>query len=264
MHPLLFNKVLPVFVLPLGVSLLLLAAALRWRRRILIGLPLAVLWLSSTPVLADRLIRTLEDRYPYRSDSQCPNADAVFVLGGGILGARDGPGTHPAWGPSSDRFERALDLYLSGHAHFLVLSAGEQSHARETGEGDRLREIALQRGVPSDAIVVTRETVNTAAEADALEDLAARGHWQRVLLVTSAFHMPRAMQLFRQSSIEIIPVPADYQTSRAGSALPGVGVDQFFPQAEALFRSERTLREYMGILFYSIVRHGSGKSGAHA
>jgi uncharacterized SAM-binding protein YcdF (DUF218 family) len=238
----------------------MLAAALRWRNRVLIAVPLAILWILSTPVIADRVMRSLEDRYAWRPDAAYPEADAVFALGGGILGERDRPGVDVGWGPSADRFLRALSLYTSGRAHVLVLSAGRPRYPGDPGEGARLREIALQRGVPPDSIIVTRETMNTAAEADALNELAARLHWKRVLLVTSAFHMPRAMRLFRGCAAEIVPAPTDFQTSAPGMPSGSAGLDRYLPQAEALFLSERAVREHLGILFYSIVRHEPRKS----
>jgi len=233
----------------------MLAAALRWRNRALIAIPLAVLWIFSTPIVSDVLMRSLEDRYTWRRDAAYPDADAVFVLGGGILGARDHGGANMEWGSTAGRFDRALSLFSSGHATILVLSAGGAGDRRDVGEGARLQEIALQRGVPSQSVILTPATPNTAAEADALTELAMRLHWKRVLLVTSAFHMPRAMGLFLKCPVEVIPVPVNYQTRAAGQSSDSASLDQVLPHAEALFRSERTLREYMGILFYSVVRH---------
>jgi uncharacterized SAM-binding protein YcdF (DUF218 family) len=258
--PLVFHKSLPVLALPLGASILLLAAALRWRSRTLIALPLALLLIFSSPVVADRIMRSLEDRYPYCPDSAYPLADAVFVLGGGILGARDRSGIDAEWGATADRFERALSLYTAGRARVLMLSAGGPRDRRLIGEGARLKEIALQRGVPPDSIIVTRETLNTAAEAEALAELAARLHWKRVLLVTSAYHMPRAMRLFRDCPAEIVPVPVNFQTFDPGQPSDNGSLDHYVPQSEALFRSEQALREYLGILFYSLVRHEPVKS----
>src|SRR5690348_6044900 len=228
----------------------MLAAALRWRRRIFIALPFVILWILSTPVLADMLMRSLEDRYPYRSSSNCPVADAVFVLGGGILGPGDQSGADVDWGPSAVRFDRALNLFTSGRARVLLISAGGPA---VFGEGARLREIAIQRGIPAQSVLVTRAVLNTAAEADALAELADRFEWKRVLLVTSAFHMPRAMRLFRSCPAEIVPVPVNYLSPPSMSS-GNTGLDHFLPQAEALYRSERASREYLGLAFYSIVR----------
>jgi uncharacterized SAM-binding protein YcdF (DUF218 family) len=157
-------------------------------------------------------------------------------------------------GENADRFERALSLFTSGHAHILVLSAEGPRPGLPTA-GDRLREIAIRRGVPAESIIVTPIVRNTASEASALAAFAVRFHWKRVLLVTSANHMPRAMLLFRQCPAEVIPVPVDYQSPAPGQPSSDAGLGLFLPQAEALLQSERALREYLGIMFYSVLRH---------
>jgi uncharacterized SAM-binding protein YcdF (DUF218 family) len=230
----------------------MLGSALRWRHRALVGLAIAVLWLFSMPVVADAVMRSLEDRYAYRSNAGDPEADAVYALGGGVLGPRDGQDDQVEWGPCADRLNRALSLYSSNRARLLVLSAGGLSDSGELRQGVRFRDIALQRGVPPESIIVTRETPNTAAEADAIAELATRLRWKRILLVTSAYHMPRAMLLFRDCPAEIIPVPVNYM-SRPRGAPSGRSLDEYLPHAESLFESERALREYLGMLFYSAV-----------
>jgi len=136
-----------------------------------------------------------------------------------------------------------------------VLSAEGPPRPGLPPAGDRLREIAIRRGVPAESIVVTATVRNTAAEETSLAAFAVRFHWKRVLLVTSANHMPRAMLLFRHCPAEVIPVPVDYQSSAPGQPASDSGLARYLPQAEALAQSERALREYLGILFYSVSRH---------
>lgn len=257
MNSLFLHRALPFFVLPSGAALLLLAAALRWRGRVLTASALVILWGFGTPVIADAIMRSLEDRYPYRAADHCPLADAVFPLGGGILGPRDRAGMDIQWHNSAERFGRALELFALHRAPILVLSRGLPEGTGDLAEGERLKEIALSRGVPAQSIILTGRTINTAMEADALCDIAARMHWKRVLLVTSAFHMPRAMRLFRGCQAEIVPVPVDYQTSHSAALAHNRGLDRYLPQAEALSQSERALREYVGLLFYAVVPRSS-------
>lgn len=254
MDPLLFHKALPFFFLPHGVALLLLLAAVVWRNRFFAAAALLILCVFGSPVVADLILHSLEDQYPYRTEAQAPAADAVFPLGGGIIGPRDHANGDAQWNHSAERFGRALDLFTAHHAPVLVLSRGMQEAPGEPTEGERLREIALRRGVPDRSIELTGPTMNTATEADALCGIATRRHWKRVLLVTSAFHMPRAMRLFSACPVDIVPVPVDYQTS--DNEIGRRTIDRYFPESESLSRSERALREYIGILFYSVVRHG--------
>lgn len=244
------SKCLPILFLPLGLSLVFLMAAFRWRRRILIAVPGVTLWLLGTPVIANRLMGSLEDRYPYQALSKCPDADAVFVFGG-MLSPRDRQGEGIAWNEAAERFERALLLFRTGRIGSLVLSGGSERYANVPDEGNYLKAEAIARGVPSSSVLVTPPAMNTKEEAHALCDLVNRKHWKRVLIVTSAFHMPRAMYLSRNCAAELIPIPVAYQT-------PGPGFwsylrpDSYLPRAEALAISERALRECIGLFFYTV------------
>lgn len=135
-----------------------------------------------------------------------------------------------------------------------MLSSGGPRTPGIPTDGDRLKEIAIQRGIPGESIMITVGVRNTAAEAAALAVFAARLHWKHVLLVTSASHMPRAMRLFRQCPAEIVPVPVAYQTPARGVPSADFGLAGLLPQAEALAISERALREYLGLLFYLVSR----------
>jgi uncharacterized SAM-binding protein YcdF (DUF218 family) len=249
-----WNKSLPLLFLPLGLSLILLTAALRWRRSLLIATPLATLWLFGTPAIADFLMRSLEDRYPYRTLAECPHADAVFVFGG-MLGKRDHMDEGIAWNEAAERFDRALRLVKAGKAGKLVLSGGPERYPGGPDEGDFLRQEAIALGVPAEAIIVTGPMANTEAEAEALSQLVRHNHWERVLLVTSAFHMPRAMRLTRRCTAERMPVPVAYVTPAPGLRWAYKRIEYYIPQAEALAIAERALREYIGILFYAITGH---------
>jgi uncharacterized SAM-binding protein YcdF (DUF218 family) len=252
MHSLFLHQALPLLVLPLGISLICLAAALRWRRRALIAAPLVLLAVFSSPLVADGLLRSLENRYPRLSPAQCPVADAVFPLGG-ILGPRFRPDDPAELGEAASRFESALEIYFAGRAPTLVLSAAWTDDPRMPLEGEVLRRMAIARGVPAGAIVVTGQVMNTAAEAVALRDIAAARHWRRVLLVTSAYHMFRATRLFRICPVEIVPVPVHHL---AGSAAREGSIFWLLPQSDALSLSERALREYWGALFYRVTGRG--------
>jgi uncharacterized SAM-binding protein YcdF (DUF218 family) len=246
------NKALPLIFLPLGLSSLLLAAALRWPRRILIAAPLLIVGILGAPVFADRLMRSLEDRYPYRSIAECPQADAAFVFGG-MLGPRDRPDGSIAWNEAAERFDCAIRIMQARKAGTLVFSGGPMRYQGGSDEGELLKQEALARGVPEHALLVTGATMNTKSEATDICELAARMHWRRVLLVTSAYHMPRAMRLTDQCAAERIPVPIAYRTPDPRTSWAQSRVEYYMPQARGLLTSEVALHEYFGMLFYASV-----------
>jgi uncharacterized SAM-binding protein YcdF (DUF218 family) len=132
------SKLVPLLFLPLGAALVMLLAALCSRRRSLIAAPFLLLALLGAPVVSDHLMRSLEERFPYRSNKDCPKADAVFVFGG-MFGLRAHPGGGVEWNEAAERFDRAIDLYQSGRAGVVVLSGGAQRYEGGPDEGELLK-----------------------------------------------------------------------------------------------------------------------------
>jgi len=243
-----FHKGLPLLALPFGAALCLLAASL-WRpRRVWTAAALAILAVFSMPRVGDALMRSVESRYPAMSIAQTPRADVVFELGGGAANAGS-PGFPLEPGDTGSRFERAIALYLASRAPVLLLSAGGEPPAGVLNEGDALRRVALARGVPEQAVLVTPIAPDTTAEEAAFCEMASQRHWRRLLLVTSASHMWRAVHLFAKCRVDTIPVPVAYEVPPV--PLPPVFTD-FLPEPACLDRSDRALHEYLGRFFYSL------------
>ncbi|MBV8864639.1 MAG: YdcF family protein [Acidobacteriaceae bacterium] len=247
------NKTLPLVCLPVALSLVLLLLALLRNRSALIAVTLLNLVLFSSPAVADYFMSSLEDRYPYRPVADCPQSDAVFVFGG-MLGPRDRTDGSIAWNEAAERFDRAVQIVKAGKARVLVLSGGAERYPGGGNEGELLKHEAQARGLTQEKIVVTQTTMDTEHEARELCRLVAAQHWRRVLVVTSAFHMPRAMRLSERCSADLIPVPVAYQTPDRRTRWAYKRLEYYIPQAEGLSVSERALREYLGISFRSIFR----------
>jgi uncharacterized SAM-binding protein YcdF (DUF218 family) len=247
---LLLNKVLPLLFLPFGiVSALVLLAA--WRKSWWPALlALLVLYAASMPLLSSRLVGWLETRYPRLAFADVEPADAVVVLGG-ILGPRPLPGGQPNWLETVERFEAGVTLVQTGRAGRLVFTGARMPwDERDTTEGEELRRQALARGVPAGKILVSREVANTAAEARAVAELMKTQGWKRVIVVTTGWHMPRAMLLFRRAGVEAIPFPVDLRCERTRR----LAAIEFVPSGDAWQLTETFLRECYGYAFYRIIR----------
>jgi uncharacterized SAM-binding protein YcdF (DUF218 family) len=250
-------KVLAVFVLPVGATLILVSVGLWARRRILIWVGLAVLWLCSTPLVSDALIRVVEGRAVRIPATDAPRADAVVVLGGGRIVA-PGKAAISEWG-DPDRFFGGVELYRAGKAPLLVFTGGWQSwEPSASPEGEVLAQYARGMGVAADSVVTTGRVSNTAQEAAAVALLlrarrtagADAGSATTVLLVTSAYHMARARRLFQHAGLKVEPFPVDFQVSAART----LSVLDFLPNAEALMETERAGHELYGRLFDLLFR----------
>jgi uncharacterized SAM-binding protein YcdF (DUF218 family) len=239
------SKILPLLVLPIGLTLLLLGLGLLLRRRWPIVLALALLWTASTPLVASTASRFVEGGLVRLPAEAMPVADAIVVLSSERVLA-PGPERVSEWS-DPDRFFGGLELFRAGRAPYLVFTGGASPRVPDAPlEGDVLAPAAIAAGVPSDAVRTTGSVLNTAEEAIAvatlltgLPDVEAPPH---VLLVTSAYHVPRAVAHFERAGMRVTPFPVDFQVS-AGRAF---GVLDLMPDARALWRTQRALREMLG------------------
>lgn len=251
MDPLFWHKFLPLFVSPLGLLLLFLLAGWRRPRKWPIVAALTVVWAFGAPFVTDAFLWTLESRYPPVDNALCPQADAVVVLGG-ILRNPSSPIAPFEWSDCANRFEKGVDLFMAGKAHYLVFTGAKFTASPAVpSEGELLRQVALRRGVPDASILVTARVINTATEAQAVRQLAHDRGWRRILLVSSAYHLPRAMMQFSRSGVEVLPVPADFHVVGVQRLLePSLG--RFVPQGAGLFWSDMVAHEYLGMCFYRL------------
>lgn len=241
-------KVLPVFVLPLGVTLLLLLLAVALKKRWPAVAAIMLLYACSIPFTGQRLIGWLESGYPAMPLAEVRPADAVVVLGG-IFGPPVAPGLLPNVAESGERLEAGIELALAGKAPTLVFTGGRIPwEGRVKVEGEDSRDAAIRRGVPVERITLTREVGNTADEARAVAGLMRERHWERIILVTTGWHMRRAAWLFRKAGVPCEIFPVDFRRDRCR---PLTLLD-FLPNADALGQTETTLRECYGNLYYRI------------
>jgi uncharacterized SAM-binding protein YcdF (DUF218 family) len=244
------NKLLPVFVLPLGWVVALLLVALTRKKRWPVIVALAVLYICSMPLVGNRLTRWLESRYSAVAIDQVERVDAIVPLGG-IFGPPVPEGHLFNVGEANERLEAGIQLWQWKKADWLVFTGGRVPWAKQAEvEGALSMRVAVARGIPAERIVVTPDVGNTVDEALVVADLMRARGWSKIVLVTSAWHMPRAARLFRGAGINFVPFPVDYQIDPARS----LTLLDFLPGAAGLQRTETALREVYGLLFYALTR----------
>jgi uncharacterized SAM-binding protein YcdF (DUF218 family) len=176
-----------------------------------------------------------------------PNADAIVVLGGGGEPSRyESGGLHLTF--SGDRILMGLELAHLGKASTLVVSgAGAVLDGQERVEGDLVRDWLTQRKLVNVPVLSLGHRADTHDEAIHIRTLARERGWRRVLLVTSAFHMRRAVAVFGSAGVEVIPAPCNFLTEISlAPAPPGIGV----PRAGGLQKAGIWLHEQIGWLMY--------------
>ena len=250
----LLSKLLPLFLLPLGVVILLLVLGVirgsRWP-----GISaLACLWVFSTPLTSEAIWRLLERPYQRTTVSsalQTARPAAVVVLGSGRHAA-PGSSRTSEW-IDADRFFGGIDAFLylreRGDAPKLIFTGGWwPTQPYLTPEGDVLRERAIALGIPSDFVFSTSKVFNTADEANAVAQMLPVG--STVVLVTSAFHLARAKRLFERQGLGVLPFAVDFQANGAWAGHPLGNPLSYFPTAYGLQSSSRAIREAIGRTVY--------------
>lgn len=250
-----WTKVVGQALLPLNLAFeaTILALLLRrlGRRRLaalVFGLGFLVLLLGSIPVVAQGLVRGLEGQHPPLPIEATPTADAIVLLGGALGPARP-PRLTAELSDGSDRVLHAARLFRAKKAPLVIASGGAgPDGGDESPESRDLADLLLEWGVPRDAIVeegASGDTHENAVETKRILD--ARG-LRRVLLVTSALHMPRALAVFRRAGVEAVPCPTDFLATEPARR---TALD-YLPDAEALLHSTAATHEWIGRLWYRV------------
>jgi uncharacterized SAM-binding protein YcdF (DUF218 family) len=254
------SKFLPLFFYPLGIACILLILALVFRRKekftaFLIAGALLILWLSSTSLVANTLARTLE--WQFLPAQEIPHADAAIVLGGGT-DAKVYPRPDVEINGAGDRVYFAAKLYKEGKINQILLSGGEITWLSASGStpAGEMATILEELGIPKAALWLEDQSQNTHENAVFAKKILDEKGIQRVLLITSAMHMPRAVGLFKKLGVEVIPISVDYSVTQADFSfdqqdLMGKMLG-FLPSSSSLSATTNALKEYIGIMVYQL------------
>jgi uncharacterized SAM-binding protein YcdF (DUF218 family) len=253
------SKIFWFFAVPSNLLVfLILAGALlrasRWprtgQRMILSGVAgILLLGLTPAPIW---LLTPLETRFPPYKDDGSP-VDGIVVLGGSF---ETEPTNHYGQMALNDAGERILAIPLLARrypgARIVYSGGGSAFVPGRTPEATLVERMAEALGVPPGRVLFERASLNTYENAVFSKALALPKPGERWLLVTSAFHMPRAVATFRQAGFPVFAHPVDFRTG----GLEDQG--RFFASvAQGLTRADTAVKEYVGLAAY----WAAGKTG---
>jgi uncharacterized SAM-binding protein YcdF (DUF218 family) len=227
--------------------------ATRWARlgRWLLVTVVLLLAICGFSPLGNLMLYSLEQRFP-PWDASKGAPDGIVVLGGPIdpdLSAAHGV---PVTSAAADRLIMAAALgrqypdlriiYTGGNANLISGNAREADYAAQVFES---------LGIPKAQLMMERRARNTFENAEYSRAIAAPKAGERWLLVTSAYHMPRAVGVFRQAGFAVEPYPVDW---RIGGRDDLLSFHKF--AVDGLSNVEVSFREWMGLVAYRV----SGKT----
>jgi uncharacterized SAM-binding protein YcdF (DUF218 family) len=251
------KKFVSFWLMPLPLCLALIVCGLllarrrpRWGRGFLV-MGAVLLILFSNKAVSNRLLRPLEDRYPaipeIAAGAPAPDSIAgcrfVVVLGGGHTAMPGKPATSELSSSALGRLVEAVRLLRAlPQARLIVSGPGEPGHPSHAAV---LSGAAQSLGVDPRRITLVDTAHDTEDEASAVSTIVGR---DRIALVTSAWHMPRAAYLFGKAGVAFVPCPADF-AAREG---PGERWIDLGWDSESLERSTRAVHERLGLLWLRI------------
>jgi len=231
----LFLKILEMFLLPsvFVLVLILIGIILIFRKKrgklgkILIILGILLYYLFSITPVADLIISPLEKQYQPVQKEELNKADKIVLLLGG---------------KESDvlRASEVLRLY---NLQSAIIISGRDPLSPKIEEAKEVKDFLVERGIPSENIILEDKSRNTFESAKNIKEILDD---EPFFLVTSAYHLPRAIETFQKARTNPIPAPADFKIEKNYDIL------DFFPDAQNLRNSDIALHEYFGILWYRL------------
>jgi uncharacterized SAM-binding protein YcdF (DUF218 family) len=209
---------MPPASLAVGTILGLLLIAFGWRR---VGWAAILAAASITsiicwPPIGDTLLRYVEDK-ARAAEAATPRCcfDAIVVLGGGIAPAVPPEREFPSLTESADRIWTAARLYRAGVAPRIIVSGGgflSENKGPATTEAEAMRRFLVELGVPDTAIVSESGSSNTIENIFNVRKMVGD---KPVALITSAFHMPRALRIAEEANLNVSAFPVNFHALRS-------------------------------------------------
>ncbi len=254
------SKLLDLFLSPYTWGLCVLALAVPWkhrrrsrRRKVYGALGLALLFICSMPAVANSLWWSIERQQAstYREDV---TYDAVILLGG--VGDEEvwALQNRPAFNDNVERLTVTRDLLADGHARYVIPSGGvNDPKYQRCNEAKMLGDTLVSWGITADRIILDDQAKNTRENATLSAKIVRERGFAKVLVVTSAFHLPRAADCFRAVGLDVDLLGVDFR------AHPNrIGLGEILPRAKALDQTAAATREWLGRWIYRAQGYGRG------
>jgi uncharacterized SAM-binding protein YcdF (DUF218 family) len=240
------NKILPIIVSPLGLIIILLLFGIFRKKIWPLLIALMLLIILSLPIVSRQLIKFLEQDYTLISPNNVDSADTVIVLSGMIRTIKQNNGIYYEFSDAVDRVFAGIELLKLNKAQKIILTRGKLPWSLGIPEGEFLAQFVKSQGIKQNQVILTEAVQNTNDEAIAVSKILPKN--SKIILVTSAFHMPRAEKVFANQNLKVIPYAVDFR-----SVEKKIDVLDFLPQANAFKDSSFYFREIIGRTYYSLL-----------
>lgn len=218
------------------------------KKRILLISSICILYVYSTEIFLNPLLWWWETPLVWYKEVE-EGYDAAIVLGG-MASSGKLPDDRTHFAGSSDRLMHAMQLYKLGKAKKIILSGGSgEIFGKKIPEAEYLKRVLLLCGVKESDIICEDKSRNTRENATNTVVLTRKYFAPRAkfLLVTSAWHMPRAIACYEKVGLKVKAFPVDSQAKEAI-----ISLDNFLPSVWAPCKWHIILHELMGYAVYKV------------
>ena len=204
-----------------------------------------MLLILSLPIVTDALHSWVQEGARRLDPVNVATADAVVVLGGAMSLVPGEKAPFAEWGEAIDRGFGGAELMLKDKAPIIIVSGGLwMTDPSQPNEGELLKTLLIDLNVPPERILVTPTSGNTEGEAVKVRRVL-RDTSPNIILVTSAFHLPRARLIFEAQGFDVSGCPVDFRTP-----VPRRFLARIIPSAAGLAKTDLVIREVLGQIYY--------------
>jgi len=237
---------------PLTIAVLLVFISLLTRRIWPRVIAITLILICSNPLVANFLLGSLEKKYDRVAFHDLPKMDTLLVLSGMVERIQNSDGSIDyEFNEAVDRINAGIEVMRLGKADKLILTQGFLPWSRGEPEGEFLKKVAIESGIPQKQIKLTNIVENTEQEFLELRNNITKD--DVIGLITSAFHMQRALMHMSKITNDVVIIPVDYRsTSKRFTFI------DFLPSPAALYKTTLFLKEKLGILHLKFLSLRSG------
>lgn len=242
------KKIISIFLMPLSIGLILFFLGLiflynKSYKKAKIFLSISFLWIAiiGYSPFSNALIKPLESQYKAYQEIN-PSIKYILVLGSGHVTNNEISKVSQVSTSALMRINESIRIYRKLDNAKIIFS-GYAGIDIKTPHALIAKDVALSLGVPIEDIITQEEAKDTKEEAELVAKTVGK---QAFILVTSAFHMPRAIKIFQNENLNVIAAPTNFLSKEEGNFLRE-------PRGKEIRKTELAMHEYIGTLWHEII-----------
>lgn len=249
------SKTIDFLVMPYSMAFLLILYSLitrdlkRKRKSVVAGL--SILFVISNTYLVNRAFLWWEPKSVSISSLE-KTYDVGVVLSGGLINVSSLRPDHVELGAQANRFYSAFLLYRAGKIRKILITGTSPKPNMDAGKGEvmQARQILMRWGIPGHDVIIEEKARNTRENAVfSAKIIRDKFSPEKVLLITSAYHMRRSIQCFRKGGIQADYYPCDFYAMRDSQKWK----DFIIPSADTVGYFDLLWHEWIGYISYKVI-----------